>query len=69
MMATKAQIIQMLDLVPDIDLPTLLDIIRHYVPVTSADDLATPDDLASHEEAMAELAAGDVVAFEDIDWD
>ena len=66
-MSVKAQIAEMVDLIPENELLTVLDIVRHFVPV-DADDIMTADELAAHEAAMAEYTAGETVSHEDIDW-
>ncbi len=68
-MTLKTEIFALLDLVPEPELPTLLEVVKHFVPVDSDhDDVATPDDLAAHEEAMREYAVGETVPHEMIDW-
>ena len=65
-MSTKEQIVQMIDNVPENDLSVLVEVIRHFVPW---DDIASPDDLEAHEQAMREYAAGETVSHEAINWD
>ena len=45
----------------------LLEVIRRFVPI-DIDDIATPEDIAAHEQAMKEYRAGQTVSLEDIDW-
>ena len=66
-MTVRAQIMEMLDLIPDIELNTVLEVVRHFVPVEQ-DDIASAGDLKAHEEAMIEYAEGNTVKHEDIDW-
>lgn len=67
-MSVKSQILQMVNLVPDNELPTLLEVVKHFVPI-DMDDIATADDLAAHAAAMQEYTAGETVPHEAIDWD
>lgn len=67
-MGVKAQILEMVDHVPVGELPVLLEVVRHFVPV-GVDDIATLDDLAAHNAAMQEYEAGDVISHDSIDWD
>ena len=66
-MTVKAQIIEMVNLIPDGELSTVLDVLRHFVPV-GPDDIASEDDIASHIVAMAEYDAGETVPHEAINW-
>ena len=56
-MTVKSQLIQMIDFVPEGELPILLEVVRRFVPV-DADDIATEDDLKAHRTAMEEYANG-----------
>lgn len=67
-MSVKAQIAQMMDLIPETELPTVLEVVRHFVPI-NLEDIATADDIAAHNEAMREYRAGETVAHEAINWD
>lgn len=66
-MNMRSQIVQMLDNVPEQDLPTIFEIILHFIPTD--DDTATPEDFRAHDAAMKEYLAGDAVPHEMIDWD
>ncbi len=66
-MSVKSQIFEMVNLVPNSDLPTLLEVVKHFVPVDT-DDVATPDDVAAHEAAMKEYAAGETIPHDAINW-
>lgn len=65
-MTVKAQILNMVELVPENELPIILEVVKRFVP--DPDDIATPDDIAAHEQAMREYKAGLTVSHEDIDW-
>lgn len=67
-MTVKGQLIQMIDFVPEGELPILLEVVRRFVPV-DVDDIATADDLKAHRTAMEEYANGETVAHDDINWD
>lgn len=68
-MSVKTQITKMVDLIPEAELSVVLDVVRHFVPVTDADDIATADDFAAHNEAMLEYSAGEAVEHDSINWD
>lgn len=65
-MSTKAQILELVDLIPEQELSTILEVVRHFVPT---DDILTDEDAAAHDEAMREYAAGETVAHNAINWD
>ena len=67
-MTVKAQILEIVNLIPDTELPTVLEVVKHFVPVT-LEDMATAEDIAAHNEAMKEYAAGETVPHEAINWD
>ena len=66
-MNVKSQITEMVNLIPDAELPTVLEVIRHFVPI-SLEDMATAEDLAAHDAAMREYGAGETVPHDAIDW-
>ncbi len=67
-MTVRAQIVDMVDKIPEHDLQVVLDVVRRFVPV-DPDDILTPDDIVAHEAALRDLEAGELVSIEDIDWD
>ena len=60
-MTVKNQLLQMIDYVPEAELPIILEVVRRFVPV-DVDDIATSDDLAAHHQAMKEYAIGETVS-------
>ena len=66
-MTIKSQLLQMIDYVPEGELPIILEVVRRFVPV-DVDDIATPDDLEAHRVAMEEYANGETVAHDAINW-
>lgn len=67
-MSVKNQLVEMIDFIPEEDLPILLEVVRHFLPV-HGDDIATADDVEAHQAAMAEYAAGQTVPHEAVNWD
>ena len=65
-MTARAQIIELMNDVPETDMPILLEVVRRFV---SFDDVATPEDIAAHEQAMKEFAAGETIPYDAINWD
>lgn len=66
-MTVKTQIFEMVERIPDAELPTVLEVVRHFVPI-SLEDVASAEDLAAHDAAMREYRAGETVAHDAIDW-
>lgn len=67
-MTVKAQILEMVDRIPEGELPIILEVVKRFVPVDS-EDIATAEDLAAHAEAMREYAAGETISHDAIKWD
>ena len=67
-MTVKAQIVEMMDFVPDRELPILLEVVKHFIP-NDADDRMTDDDLKAHRLAMQEYRNGETVSHSEINWD
>ena len=66
-MTVKAQIFEMVDRIPDSELPTVLEVVKHFVPV-DIEDFATAEDINAHNAAMKEYEAGETISHEVIDW-
>lgn len=67
-MTVKAQILEMVDLIPDNELAILLEVVKRFVPV-DLDDIMTEDDIMAHNVAMKEYMAGETVSHDEINWD
>lgn len=67
-MSVKNQLLQMIEFVPEGELPILLEVVRRFVPV-DVDDIATADDLEAHRIAMEEYANGETVSHDAVNWD
>ena len=67
-MTARAQVIDLMELIPDTEMPILLEVVKRFVPA-DIDDIATADDIAACKQAMKEYAAGQTVSHNDIDWD
>lgn len=65
-MTARAEAVKLIEFVPDSEINILLEVIRKFVP--DPDDIATPDDIAAHEQAMKEYRAGEAVSIDDVDW-
>jgi len=66
-MPLKTQLLNMVELVPEKELPIILEVVRHFIP-NDIDDIATPDDVIAHKKAIQEYISGETVSHDDIDW-
>ena len=55
----------LVDLVDEVGLETLFNVMIRFIP----EDNPLPDEIASHEIAMAEFERGETVSHDDINWD
>ena len=65
MSAVKERLVNVIEQLPEADLTLLFEIACRFVD----DDIATDDDIAAHNIAMAEYAAGETISHNDINWD
>ncbi|MCL2264243.1 MAG: hypothetical protein FWC08_13595 [Defluviitaleaceae bacterium] len=63
-LAMKKQAFQTFELLPEREQYLVLELMQRLCP----DDIATPDDIANHNEAMEEYRQGKTIKFEDIAW-
>ncbi|MBO6179115.1 MAG: phosphoribosylaminoimidazolesuccinocarboxamide synthase [Selenomonadaceae bacterium] len=68
-MTAKAQAINMVELVPETDIPLVIEILKRFISYEENDDIATPEDIYSHELAMQEYRKGKTISHEAIEWD
>ena len=66
MVEARAYIYKMVDAIPDNDLLTIAEVLRHFVPPMEDSEWATIDDLAAHDKAIKELRTGEVVDLNDL---
>ena len=67
-MTIKSQLLQMIDFIPEGELPIILEVVRRFVPA-DVDDIATDEDLKAHRIAMEEFEAGETISDDAINWD
>ena len=63
--AMKQQAFQVFDMLTEREQKLVFELIHSLAP----DDIATPDDIASHITAMEEYQRGETVSHDDINWD
>jgi len=62
--AVRERLLGVIDCLPETELALLYEIAMRFV----SDDIATPDDIAVHDEAMAEYKRGETVPHSAIIW-
>ena len=67
-MTVRAQIVEMMDFVPNRELPIILEVVKRFIP-NDADDRMTEDDRNALELAMHEYKNGETTSHSDISWD
>ena len=60
----KQQAFEVFDLLTERQQSLVFEIIQNFI----LDDIATPEDIAAHEQAMEEYKRGECVRHEDINW-
>ena len=66
-MTIKNQLLQMIDIIPEGELPIILEVVRRFVPV-DVDDIATDEDFEAHRIAMKEFESGETISDDAINW-
>ncbi|MBO6179111.1 MAG: phosphoribosylaminoimidazolesuccinocarboxamide synthase [Selenomonadaceae bacterium] len=67
-MTARAQMLNMVELVPEAKIPLVIEVLKHFISYEEDDDIATPDDIIAHELALKEYAAGETISHDMIDW-
>ena len=67
-MTIKAQIVERRDVMPDRELPSLLEVVRRFLP-KDADDFVAEDDREAHRLAMQEYDRGETISHDEIPWE
>ena len=67
-MTLKAQIVEMIDFIPDRELPILLEVVRRFLP-KDADAFVAEDDREAHRLAMQEYDRGETISHDEIPWE
>jgi hypothetical protein len=67
-MTIKSQIVEMIDFIPDRELPIILEVVKRFIP-SDADDCMTEDDVNAHECAVQEYRNGETISHSEINWE
>ena len=65
MSPVRNRLVEMIDCMPEQEQLLLFEIAKRFV----SDDIASADDLAAIKAAREDLASGETVSHDDIDWD
>ena len=60
----RNQLVRVIDTLDEPEQILLFEIARRFI----SDDIATPEDIAVHEAAVAEYKRGETVPHDDVDW-
>ncbi len=68
MSEARAELMDLVDCIPESDVPIVLEVVRRFSVSDIDDDIATSEDIAAHEQAMGEWANGEAVPMDKINW-
>jgi len=66
-MTARTQMMNMVELVPDTEIPLVIEVLKRFISYGEADDIATPDDIMAIKQAEKEFAAGETVNLNDFE--
>ena len=66
-MTARAQMMNMVELVPETEIPLVIEILKRFISYEEDDDIATSDDILAIEQAEKEFAAGETMNLNDFE--
>jgi len=66
-MTARAQMMNMIKLLPDTEIPLVIEVLKRFISYEVDDTIATPDDIRAIEEGEKEYAAGETISLEDFE--
>lgn len=66
-MTARAQMMNMVELLPDTEIPIVIEILKRFISYDENDDIVTPDDILAIEQGEREYAAGETVSLDDFE--
>lgn len=66
-MTARAQMMNMIELLPDTEIPLVIEVLKRFISYEVDDTTATPDDIRAIEEGEKEYAAGETISLEDFE--
>lgn len=66
-MTARAQMMNMIELLPDTEIPLVIEVLKRFISYEVDDTIATPDDIRAIEEGEKEYVAGETISLEDFE--
>ena len=66
-MTARAQMMSMVELIPEKEIPLIIEVLKRFISYEADDDIATPDDIRAIKEGEKEYAAGQTVSLDDFE--
>ena len=66
-MTARAQMMNMIELLPDAEIPLVIEVLKRFISYEADDDIVTPDDIRAIEEGEKEYANGETISLLDFE--
>ncbi len=66
-MTARAQMMSMVELIPETEIPLIIEVLKRFISYEADDDIATPDDIIAIEEGEKEYMAGQTLSLDDFE--
>lgn len=66
-MTARAQMMNMLEFLPDTEIPLVIEVLKRFITYEVDDTIATPDDILAIEQGEKEYANGETISLEDFE--
>lgn len=66
-MTARAQMMSMVELIPEKEIPLIIEVLKRFISYEADDDIATPDDIIAIEEGEKEYMAGQTLSLDDFE--
>ncbi len=66
-MTARAQMMSMVELIPETEIPLIIEVLKRFISYEADDDIATPDDIIAIKEGEKEYMAGQTVSLDDFE--
>ena len=66
-MTARAQMMSMVELIPEKEIPLIIEVLKRFISYEADEDIATPDDIIAIEEGEKEYMAGQTLSLDDFE--
>jgi len=66
-MTARAQMMSMVELIPETEIPLIIEVLKRFISYEADEDIATPDDIIAIEEGEKEYMAGQTLSLDDFE--